>query len=40
LADEIPNARLVTLGYGAHLVLAESAERFNHTVLQFLAEDR
>jgi pimeloyl-ACP methyl ester carboxylesterase len=40
LADEIPNARLVTLGYGAHLVLAESAERFNQTVLQFLAEER
>jgi pimeloyl-ACP methyl ester carboxylesterase len=40
LADEIPNARLVTLAYGAHLVMAESAERFNHAVLQFLAEDR
>ncbi len=40
LADEIPNSRLVTLGYGAHLVLAESAERFNYTVLQFLAEPR
>jgi pimeloyl-ACP methyl ester carboxylesterase len=38
MADEIQNARLVTLGYGAHLVLAESAERFNHTVLQFLSE--
>jgi len=38
LADEIPDARLVTLAYGAHLVIAESAERFNHTVLQFLAE--
>jgi 3-oxoadipate enol-lactonase len=38
LADEIPNARLVTLGYGAHLVLAESAQRFNQTVLQFLGE--
>jgi pimeloyl-ACP methyl ester carboxylesterase len=40
LADEIPNSRLVTLAYGAHLVMAESAERFNHSVLQFLAEDR
>jgi pimeloyl-ACP methyl ester carboxylesterase len=39
LADEIPNSRLVTLGYGAHLVLAESAERFNNTVLQFLAQE-
>jgi len=40
LADEIPGARLVTLSYGAHLVMAESAERFNHLVLQFLAEGR
>jgi 3-oxoadipate enol-lactonase len=38
LADEIPGARLVTFGYGAHLVLAESAERFNRTVLSFLSE--
>ena len=38
LADEMPNARLVTLGYGAHLVMAESAERLNTTVLQFLSE--
>ena len=38
LADEIPGARLVTLPYGAHLVIAEAAERFNDTVLQFLAE--
>lgn len=38
MADEIPGARLVTFGYGAHLVLAESAERFNQTVLSFLAE--
>lgn len=38
MADEMPNARLVTLTYGAHLVLAESAERFNQTVLQFLGE--
>ena len=40
LADEIRDARLVTFPYGAHLVMAESAERFNHTVLQFLEEDR
>lgn len=40
LADALPNGRLVTLGDGAHLVLAESAERFNRTVLQFLAEER
>jgi 3-oxoadipate enol-lactonase len=38
LADEIPNARLVTLSYGAHLIMAESAQRFNETVLQFLGE--
>jgi 3-oxoadipate enol-lactonase len=40
LADEIPNAHLVTFGYGGHLVMAESAERFNETVLQFLDEGR
>jgi pimeloyl-ACP methyl ester carboxylesterase len=40
LADEIPGARLVTLSFGAHLVMAESAQRFNQLVLQFLAEDR
>ncbi len=40
LADEIPDARLVTLSFGAHLVMAESAQRFNQLVLQFLAEDR
>ncbi len=38
LADELPNARLVTLSYGAHLVMAESAQRLNETVLHFLAE--
>jgi 3-oxoadipate enol-lactonase len=37
LADGIHNARLVTLSYGGHLVMVESAERFNQTVLQFLA---
>jgi 3-oxoadipate enol-lactonase len=40
LADEIPGARLVTISFGAHLVMAESAQRFNHIVSQFLAEDR
>jgi 3-oxoadipate enol-lactonase len=39
LADEIPGAHLVTIGYGAHLVMAESAERFNQSVLDFLAEE-
>ncbi len=40
LADEMPGARLVTIGFGAHLVMAESAERFNQLVLQFLDENR
>jgi pimeloyl-ACP methyl ester carboxylesterase len=38
LADEIPNAHLVTIRYGAHMVMAESAETFNRAVLKFLAE--
>ena len=38
LADEIPNAHLVTIHYGGHLVMAESAERFNQVVLQFLRD--
>jgi pimeloyl-ACP methyl ester carboxylesterase len=40
LADEIPDTRLVTIDYGAHLVMAESAERFNEVVDQFLSEGR
>ena len=40
LADEIPDAELVTIDYGAHLVMAESAQRFNATVLHFLADGR
>jgi pimeloyl-ACP methyl ester carboxylesterase len=36
LAEAIPNSRLVVLDFGAHLVMAESAIRFNQTVLQFL----
>jgi pimeloyl-ACP methyl ester carboxylesterase len=40
LADEIPDAHLVTIGFGGHLVMAESAEHFNRTVLEFLAERR
>lgn len=40
LADLIPHAQLVTLSYGAHLVMAESAERFNHVVVQFLDDAR
>jgi pimeloyl-ACP methyl ester carboxylesterase len=38
LADEIPGAHLVTIHYGGHLVMAESAERFNQVVLQFLRD--
>jgi aminoacrylate hydrolase len=40
LADELPNAHLVTMGYGGHIVMVESAPHFNRTVLQFLAEGR
>ncbi len=40
LADEIPGAQLVTITYGAHLVMAESAENFNRCILQFLDEGR
>ena len=40
LADEIPNAHLVTIPYGGHVVMVESAEQFNRIVLQFLAEQR
>jgi pimeloyl-ACP methyl ester carboxylesterase len=39
LADEIPRAELVTMGYGGHIVMVEAAESFNRTVLQFL-DDR
>lgn len=39
LADEIPGARLVTLTYGAHLIPAEAAPRFNEVVLEFLDEE-
>ncbi|MBW2272506.1 MAG: alpha/beta fold hydrolase [Deltaproteobacteria bacterium] len=38
LADEIPGAHLITIHYGGHLVMAESAERFNQVVLQFLRD--
>lgn len=37
LADHIPNVRLVVIHYGAHLVMMESAERFNSVVSNFLA---
>jgi len=38
LAEQIPQARLVIFDYGAHMVMVESAERFNQVVLQFLEE--
>lgn len=38
LADEIPDAHLVTIAYGGHLVMVESAEPFNRTVRDFLDE--
>ncbi len=40
LAALIPDSRLVTIGYGGHLVMVESAERFNQIVLQFLEDER
>jgi pimeloyl-ACP methyl ester carboxylesterase len=38
LAEGIPGSRLVVIDFGAHLVMAESAVRFNQIVLQFLDE--
>jgi len=38
LADAIPGSRLVVIDFGAHLVMAESAVRFNQVVAQFLDE--
>jgi 3-oxoadipate enol-lactonase len=39
LADGIPDARRVTLSYGAHLVMVESGETFNRAILQFLDDE-
>ena len=39
LADLIPQSRLMTMGYGGHLVMVESAERFNQIVSEFLDEE-
>ena len=38
LAHAIPDAHLVSISYGAHMVMVESAEHFNRTVLQFIAD--
>jgi pimeloyl-ACP methyl ester carboxylesterase len=40
LADLIPNSQLVTMAYGGHLIMVESAESFNQIVLQFLDDER
>jgi len=40
LADEIPDAHLVTIQNGGHVVMVEAVERFNRVVLQFLDEGR
>lgn len=40
LADLIPNSQLVTMAYGGHMIMVESAESFNQIVLQFLADAR
>jgi pimeloyl-ACP methyl ester carboxylesterase len=40
LAEGIPDAHLVTIPYGAHLVMVESAEHFNKMVLQFMSDGR
>ncbi len=37
LADQLPRGRLVTLPWGAHLVMAECAQEFHRSVLHFLA---
>ena len=40
LADEIPDAHLVTIQNGGHVVMVEAVERFNRLVLQFLDDGR
>ncbi len=40
LSELIPNSHRVTLNYGAHLVMLESAEQFNQVVIQFLDDKR
>ncbi|MDG2332894.1 MAG: alpha/beta hydrolase [Myxococcota bacterium] len=40
IAERIPDSRLVSMSYGGHLVMVESAERFNRLVLQFLDEEQ
>jgi len=40
LADEIPDAHLVTIQNGGHVVMVEAVERFNRLVVQFLDDER
>jgi aminoacrylate hydrolase len=40
LAEAIPDAHLVAISYGAHMVMVESAEHFNRIVLQFVTDGR
>jgi 3-oxoadipate enol-lactonase len=40
LADEIPDATLVTMSYGGHIVMVEAAAHFNRAVLSFLGDGR
>ncbi len=39
LTEAIPGSRLVVIDFGAHLVMAESAVRFNDVVQQFLDDE-
>jgi pimeloyl-ACP methyl ester carboxylesterase len=39
LADGLPDAKRVTIATGAHLVMVESGDTFNRSVLQFLEDD-
>jgi len=40
LADLIPDSQLVTMAYGGHMIMVESAQSFNQIVLQFLEDER
>jgi pimeloyl-ACP methyl ester carboxylesterase len=40
LADGIPDAELVSLSHGAHMVMVEAAEQFNRIVCHFLDDAR
>jgi len=40
MAERISDSRFVTLPYGGHLIMVESAERFNEITSQFLDDER